>query len=92
MYFRESTDGDCQRGFDRETTVSSITPQDKTADFVASETVLENKRKIVFQQGRDLNLRDVLEVNVEGSWWRIYTADGKLHLVDPSKVNYASIA
>lgn len=78
--------------YHKETLVASITPQDKTADFVASAITLENKRKIVFAQGRDLNLRDVLEVNVEGSWWRIKTADGKLHLIDPAKVNYASIA
>lgn len=72
--------------------MASITPDDKTADFIASDTILENRRKIVFQQGRDLNLREVLEVNVEGSWWRIKTKDGKLHLIDPAKVNYATIA
>jgi hypothetical protein len=69
-----------------------ITPQDKTADFIASETILENKRKVVFAEGRDLNLRDVIEVNLEGSWWRIKTNDGKLYLVDPAKVNYAAIS
>ena len=72
--------------------MASITPADRSADFIASESILENRRKIVFCTGRDLNLRDVLEVNVEGSWWRIKTKDGKLHLVDPAKVNYASIA
>ena len=70
----------------------TITPQDPTADFVASETVLETKRKVVFQQGRDLNIRNVLEVNLDGSWWRIKNAEGQLILVDPSKVNYAIIS
>lgn len=72
--------------------MTTITPQDKTADFVASETVLENKRKIVFAQGRDLNLRDVLSIDVGGQWWRVKTADGKLHLVNAANVNYATIA
>jgi hypothetical protein len=65
---------------------------DKTADFIASETLLENKRKVVFQQGRDLNLRDVVEINLDGQWWRVKTADGKLHIVNADKVNYATIA
>lgn len=68
-----------------------ITPQDKTADFIASEEILENKRKIVFEQGRDFNLRQVKEVDVSGQWLRIKTADGGFHLVNSAKVNYMSI-
>lgn len=71
--------------------MSKITPQDKTADFVASETILENKRKIVFEQGRDLNLRDVKEIDVGGQWLRVKTLDGGFHLINSAKVNYMSI-
>lgn len=64
------------------------------ADFVSDKDagILEAKRKIAFVSGAHLNLRNVLEIDVSGTWWRIRTADGKFHLVDPSKVNYASIA
>lgn len=72
--------------------MGTITPTDKTADFVASETILENKRKVVFKEGRDLNLRDVVSVNLDGQWHRITTADGKLHLVNPDHINYITIA
>ena len=73
--------------------MGTLSPKDKTADFIASDTILENKRKVVFgNAGRDLNLHDVLEINLDGQWWRIKTADGKLVLVDPAKVNYAVIS
>lgn len=72
--------------------MSVIDSKDKTADFVASETILENKRKVVFAQGRDLNLRDVVSIDVGGQWWRVKTADSKLHLVNAANVNYATIA
>lgn len=72
--------------------MTTITPKDKTADFIASEEILENKRKVVFAQGRDLNLRDVLSIDVGGQWWRVKTADGKLHLVNAVNVNYATIS
>lgn len=72
--------------------MASITPQDKTADFVASADVLENKRKVVFEHGRDLNLRDVLSVNVEGQFTRIKTADGKIHFINTDHINYITVA
>jgi hypothetical protein len=76
----------------------TINANDKTASFISGETdktelkVLEAKRKIAFVSGAHLNLRDVVEVDVSGTWWRVFTKDGKFHLVDPAKVNYATIA
>ena len=72
----------------------AITANDPTADFVSDKDkgILETKRKIVFEEGRDLNLRNVLEVDVSGQWTRIKTADGMFHLVNSAKVNYMSIA
>lgn len=76
----------------------SITAEDPTASFKTGVTdkteqkVMEAKRKIAFVSGAHLNLRDVVEVDVSGTWWRIFTKDGKFHLVDPAKVNYATIA
>lgn len=76
-------------------TIKADTPQ---ADFNAqineapSTVILERRRRIVFKQGRDLNLFDVVQVNLNGSWWRIYTADGVMHLVNPAEVNYADIS
>lgn len=72
--------------------MATITPKDGTADFVASENILENSRKVVFEQGRDLNLRDVQKVNLDGQWQRVFTADGKLHLINSAKVNYITIS
>lgn len=72
----------------------SITVNDPTAVFVSDKEkgILEAKRKIAFVSGAHLNLRDVVEVDVSGTWWRIFTKDGKFHLVDPTKVNYATIS
>lgn len=46
------------------------------------------KIRIVFAEGRDLNVFDVQSFNVDGQWWRITDAKGAFYVVDPTKVNY----
>ncbi|QIG68425.1 hypothetical protein EVB62_023 [Rhizobium phage RHph_TM33] len=71
----------------------TINVNDKSADFVSDKDagILEAKRKIVFSEGRDLNLRDVTSVNLDGQWHRVTCADGSFYLVNPDRINYIKI-
>lgn len=46
------------------------------------------KIRVVFQQGRDLNIFDVQDFNIDGQWYRITDGQGRLYVIDPAKVNY----
>ncbi|QOE32089.1 hypothetical protein CPT_Palo_030 [Rhizobium phage Palo] len=71
----------------------TIDVNDKSADFVSDKDagILEAKRKVVFSEGRDLNLRNVQSVNLDGQWHRVATEDGSLYLVNPDHINYIKI-
>lgn len=62
---------------------NTITPQQ--AD--KGEAVLEKKRKIVFTNGHQLNLRNVTKINHMGSWLRIWADEGFV-ILDPDKILY----
>lgn len=49
------------------------------------------KYRIVFINGRDLNIFDVQDVNLDGQWNRYTDGRGVLYLVDPAKVNYIEV-
>lgn len=49
---------------------------------------LGKKVRIVFKQGRDLNIFNVTDFNVDGSWWRITDGQGRLYVINPDNVNY----
>lgn len=42
----------------------------------------------VFESGARLHLFDVQETNLSGAWHRVKTGDGKLHVINPDKVEY----
>lgn len=46
------------------------------------------KLRIVFKQGRDLNIFGVVNTNLDGSWWRFTDDQGRLYIVNPDNVNY----
>ncbi len=46
------------------------------------------KMRIVFREGRDLNIFKLASFNVDGQWWRITDEAGNFYVVDPAKVNY----
>lgn len=50
--------------------------------------IVGKKVRIVFTQGRDLNIFNIQSFNVDGQWWRITDGDGHNFVVDPAKVNY----
>jgi hypothetical protein len=47
------------------------------------------KIRVVFTEGRDLNIFDVQDFNIDGQWWRITDGQGRLYVIDPAKVNYS---
>jgi hypothetical protein len=49
--------------------------------------VIETKRKIVFESGHHLNLRNVTDFNAQGTYLRIKSDEGYI-LVNPDKVLY----
>jgi hypothetical protein len=49
------------------------------------------KLRIVFQSGRDLNIFDCVEQNLDGSWNRYTDSKGRQYIVDPAKVNYIEV-
>lgn len=54
-----------------------------------SGIVIQGKKiRIVFKEGRDLNIFDIQSFNVDGQWWRITSGEGRFYIVDPAKVNY----
>lgn len=61
----------------------TITPQQNEK----GETVIEQKRKIVFAGGEQLNLRNVTKINHMGTWLRFWSDEGFI-VVDPAKILY----
>ncbi|QPC44952.1 hypothetical protein HW532_20965 [Kaustia mangrovi] len=62
---------------------NTITPQQNEA----GEAVIEQKRKIVFDNGDHLNLRNVTKINHMGTWLRFWSDEGFI-LVNPKRVLY----
>lgn len=54
------------------------------------EVITKGKKcRIVFKEGRDLNIFDIADYNVDGQWWRITDSKGRLYVVNPEHVNYS---
>lgn len=64
-------------------TNGTITPQQGEI----GDAVIEKKRKVVFTNGEQLNLRNVTKLNHMGTWMRIWSDEGFI-ILDPKKVNY----
>jgi hypothetical protein len=62
---------------------STITPQ----QGAEGEAVIEKKRKIVFDNGDHLNLRNVTKINHMGTWLRIWSDEGFI-ILNPDRVLY----
>lgn len=50
------------------------------------------KMRVVFKQGRDLNIFRVRETNLKGQWNRYYDADERMYIVNPDSVNYIELS
>ncbi|QWY83588.1 hypothetical protein [Rhizobium phage RHph_X2_26] len=75
---------------EKESTVDH-TPDKNQLTQQHSATVLEARRRVVFKEGRDLNIHNVVKINLDGSWWRIWDEEGRFFLIDPNKVNYVEV-
>ena len=58
------------------------------AERTINDRLVGKKLRVVFSSGRDLNIFDVQDMNVDGQWWRITDGKSRLYVVDPAKVNY----
>ena len=46
------------------------------------------KYRYVFKTGRDLNIFDVAEVNLDGQWHRVTDSTGRMFIINAAEVNY----
>lgn len=70
----------------------SFKPEQKKAVVMIAGTINDRtvgkKLRVVFTKGRDLNIFNVADFNVDGQWWRVTDGEGRLYVIDPAKVNY----